>query len=58
MLLKLRKTLTRSGPFKIKKNVPQNNPTVVLTKRLSDEFRNKIERPKAVKIRALIKSLI
>jgi len=41
----------------IKKNVPQNNPTVVLTKRLSHEFRNKIERPSAIRVKELTRSL-
>ena len=36
-----------SGPFRIRKNAPQNKPTDVLTKRLSHEFRNKIESPRA-----------
>src|SRR5205807_8343016 len=43
--------------FKIKKDVPQNKPTVVLTKRLSHEFRNKIESPSAIRVRALIRIL-
>jgi len=41
----------------IKKNVPQNNPTVVLTKRLSHEFINKIERPSAIRVKELTRSL-
>jgi hypothetical protein len=48
--------LRAAGPFRIRKKLPQNNPTDVLTKRLSHEFRNKIERPRAIKVRLFVKS--
>jgi hypothetical protein len=44
---------TACGPFRISRNVPQNNPTDSFTKELSHEFRNKIERPRAMRVIAL-----
>ena len=37
------------GPFRIRKNATQNNPTEAF-ERLSHEFRNKIERPRAMSV--------
>jgi hypothetical protein len=45
---------TACGPFRIRKNAPQNNPTEAFTKRLSHEFRNKIERPRAMRVTAFM----
>jgi len=44
------------GPFRIRKNVPQNNATDAFTKTLSHEFRNKIEKPRAMSVMLLVKS--
>jgi len=52
----LPKRLRTAGPFRIKKKLPQNNPTDALTKRLSHEFRNKIERPRAINVIALMRT--
>src|SRR5436190_22409736 len=38
------------------KKPPQNNPIDALTKRLSHEFRNKIERPRAMRISPFVRS--
>jgi hypothetical protein len=35
--------------------VPQNNPTIILTKEESHEFINKTERPRAISVMPLIK---
>jgi hypothetical protein len=51
----LLKVFKASGPFRIRKNVPQNKPIDALTKRLSHEFRNKIERPSAMRVRPFIR---
>jgi hypothetical protein len=56
-LKRLLKVFTASGPFRIRKNVPQNKPTDALTKRVSHEFRNKIERPSAIKVTAFTRIL-
>src|SRR5205807_8916900 len=48
-----RNAFTTLGPFMIRRNVPQNNPTVVLTTRLSHEFRNNIDNPRANKVSPL-----
>jgi hypothetical protein len=50
------KRLITAGPFRIKKKLPQNNPTDALTKRVSQEFRNKIERPRAIRVIALMRT--
>jgi hypothetical protein len=54
---RLLNALTAAGPFRIKKKLLQNNPTDALTKRLSHEFRNKIERPRAINVMPLITTL-
>jgi hypothetical protein len=46
--------LKASGPLRIRKNDNQNVPTDAFTKRLSHEFRRKIETPSAIKVTALI----
>jgi hypothetical protein len=46
---------TRLDQFEIKKNVPQNKPIAVLTKRVFHEFRNKTDRPRATSVRPLIR---
>ena len=53
---RLLNALTAAGPFRIKEKLPQNNPTDALTKRLSHEFRNKIERPRAINVIALMRT--
>jgi hypothetical protein len=53
---RLLNALTAAGPFRIKKKLPQNNPTDALTKRLSHEFRNKIERPRAMRVSPFVRS--
>jgi hypothetical protein len=50
--------LTTAGPCRIKKNAPQNNPTEAFTKRLSHEFRNKIETPRAMSVMLSVKSFL
>jgi hypothetical protein len=50
------KRLKAAGPFRIRKKLPQKNPTDVLTITLSHEFRNKIERPRAIKVRLFVSS--
>src|ERR1700694_4682852 len=52
-----RNACTRLDQFRIKKNVPQNKPIAVLTKRLFHEFRNKIESPSAISVRPSIRLL-
>src|SRR5437667_12716372 len=48
---------TRPDQFEIRKNVPQNKPIAVLTKRLSHEFRNKTESPRATSVKPSMRIL-